>query len=596
MRVAVSQFATSSNVQENLATCIRMINETAVCKPSLIVLPEFCNTLSWYLDHNQAWNAALAIDGDFLQCIAAQAQKHDCYIVINVTIRRDDLREHQDATIKSNISVTSCLFSPLGELIHQQDKQTLVGHENDFFISASRSFTVVATTFGHTGLLSGNDSITFEGSRELALLGAQLLCNPLSSNVLDQSNLHGPARTYENKVFLATANKIGSVIPKEQATVQGDNFSAQCFVPQDDLVGASVGIGHSQIVAPNGNVLAKVTNNEEGFVFADINLAEAGISANHKCRPDGTELIKQRRPELYLGLTLAIKQADQHDVINSKVPVTANVAIFATYKTDQEAIEDVCHYIENNLSDIIQLPELFFIADKTITNNVEQRVQIERLSQQLINQVSLVLRPHQYVCTSLVIAGIHQAVLISEHGLFAIQDQLHFCKRYQWTPLGDDLTIIELPLEQGNITVAMLTADDANIPEIVKQTALNGIHLLLVPFDIQEAGEVEYSLLTRAAENRICIVAASREKSFVNDSPADNGNDNLYSKNKVKFKKSTGLIANLITDFALLPQWQSPKFNGFNNKPIVTHQHGKITKAVIHPIAACSKLMTTKQG
>lgn len=45
MRVAVSQFATSLNVQQNLASCIHMINETAVYKPSLIVLPEFCNTL-----------------------------------------------------------------------------------------------------------------------------------------------------------------------------------------------------------------------------------------------------------------------------------------------------------------------------------------------------------------------------------------------------------------------------------------------------------------------------------------------------------------------------------------------------------------------
>ena len=80
MRVTVSQFATSLNVQENLATCIRMINEAAVCKPSLIVLPEFCNTQFCntpifseqlcntrpsYIDHNQAWNQALSINGTF---------------------------------------------------------------------------------------------------------------------------------------------------------------------------------------------------------------------------------------------------------------------------------------------------------------------------------------------------------------------------------------------------------------------------------------------------------------------------------------------------------------------------------------------------
>tara|TARA_R110002167_G_scaffold34573_2_gene110385 strand:- start:31689 stop:33539 length:1851 start_codon:yes stop_codon:yes gene_type:complete len=588
MRVAVSQFATTSNAQENLATCISMINEAAMCKPSLIVLPEYCNTQPSYVDHNQAWDEALSINGTFLQRIAEQAKKHNCYIVLNVTLQRDLLRDlvnnKQDGSIKSNISVTSCLFSPLGDLVHQADKQALTGHENTFFSSAKNAAEVVTTPFGKLGFLTGSDSMTFAESRGLALHGAQLLCNSMSSFSIDQSSLHDPARACENNVFLAVANKFGQ----------------------------------SQILAPNGKVLAKITHNKEGFVFADINLAEGGVNAgiglNKKFRPDGTQLIKQRRPELYQALTAAIKQASQDELINSpihdnKVPATANVAIFATYKSNEQAIEDVCHYIDNNLSDIIQLPELFFIADKAITNNAQQLAQIACLSKQLITQVSAVLRPFQYVSTSLVIEGMHQAVLISEHGLFAIQQQLHFCQRYQWTALGDDVNIIELPLEQGNIKVAMLTADDANIPEIVNIAALNNIHLLLVPFDIQEPSEVEYSLLSRAAEHRICIVAASREKSFANNLSTNNGKSNVsnkidnknstYNTKKVKAHKSTGLIANLSKDFPLLTQyksspWKSDKFNGYINQPLVKYQQGKITKAVIHPIAACNKLVVTK--
>ena len=53
------------------------------------------------------------------------------------------------------------------------------------------------------------------------------------------------------------------------------------------------------------------------------------------------------------------------------------VALFATYKSNEQAIEDVCYYIENNLSDIIQLPELFFLSDKTIANDAIQRVELE---------------------------------------------------------------------------------------------------------------------------------------------------------------------------------------------------------------------------
>ena len=630
MRVAVSQFATSLNTQENLASCIRVINAAAVCKPDLIVLPEFCNTLftntrvgntqvanalPCYVDHNQAWQQALAIDGAFLQAIAERAKVHGCYIVINVTLRRDVSRDFpnnkQGGSIKSNISVTSCVFSPLGDLVQQQNKKMLLGHENDFFISAdnltkkitekiTESLTentaehiteVVTTPFGKLGLLSGSDSFTFEVSRGLALSGVQLLCNSMNSFALDQSSFHDPARASENKVFLASANKIGLLVPNEKPDRKPDETPDEN--PQEQLQEALVGVGQSQIISPDGKVLAKITNNEEGFVFADIDLSECNI--NNKCRPDGTDLIKQRRPELYQQLSTAVKKAALHENVHAsvhvsdKVPVTANVAIFATYKSNEQAIEDVCHYIENNLSDIIQLPELFFIGDKKITDDAQQRAEISSLSQQVIKQVSTVLRPFQYLCTSLIIEDKHQAVLISEHGLLATQEQLHFCQRYQWTELGNNLNIINLPLEQGNIKLAMLTADDANIAEIVKISALNTIHLLLVPFDIQEPCEVEYHLLSRAAENRICIVAASREKSFTNTLSFDNAANNIYNKNKVKSQKSTGLIANLTTDSALLPQWQAPRFNGYINQPLVKHQYGKITKAVIHPIAACTK-------
>ena len=237
MRVAVTQFATSLNSQENQATCIRMINEVAACKPDLIVLPEFSNTEACYEDHNQAWHEALDINGLFFQQIASQAKQYNSYILINVTLRRDLTREHQNPTIKSNISVTSCMFSPAGKLIQQSDKQIFKAQENEFFVCFNKATDAVTSAFGKLGLLAGSDIITFEAARYLALDGAQLLCNSQSSYVVEQGALQNFSRAIENNVFVATANKIGQSTPKVNLTA--------------DLVG----VCHSQIISVNDNTL-----------------------------------------------------------------------------------------------------------------------------------------------------------------------------------------------------------------------------------------------------------------------------------------------------------------------------------------------------
>ena len=48
LTVAAAQFATGTDVSQNLATTLRMIGEAADRGADLVVLPEFCNHLSIY--------------------------------------------------------------------------------------------------------------------------------------------------------------------------------------------------------------------------------------------------------------------------------------------------------------------------------------------------------------------------------------------------------------------------------------------------------------------------------------------------------------------------------------------------------------------
>ena len=75
-RVAALQFASTTDVDENLATCLRMIDRARQHRPQLMVLPEFSNHISWYDDAQHAWQVSLDLRGEFLQQIAERAALH----------------------------------------------------------------------------------------------------------------------------------------------------------------------------------------------------------------------------------------------------------------------------------------------------------------------------------------------------------------------------------------------------------------------------------------------------------------------------------------------------------------------------------------
>jgi predicted amidohydrolase len=122
LRVAAAQFAVGVDLEANLAACLHWIAEAGKCKPDLLVLPEFANHASWYDNAEHCHQVAVELDGPFVAAIAAAAARIRAYVVINCTVRRDGRQ----------CTGTSLLFSPAGELLAQNDKQVLIGHENDF--------------------------------------------------------------------------------------------------------------------------------------------------------------------------------------------------------------------------------------------------------------------------------------------------------------------------------------------------------------------------------------------------------------------------------------------------------------------------------
>jgi len=545
-RVAALQFATGTDVEQNLATCLRMIDSAREVRPDLLVLPEFSNHISWYDDANHAWRVSLDPGGPFLQAIAGRARRHHCYIVINVSLRRGG----------GELTVSSLLFDPAGQLVSIADKQTLMGHENTWFARARHTGDVIATPFGRLAMFPCRDGVTCETPRGLALRGAQLFCDSLNSFALDEASLHVPARAPENKVFLVAANKVGPLIPGHLL----EAVSEQTHIPLRFLSGA----GESQIVSPAGEILARGPRDDEAVVFAEIDLSQA----DDKSRPDGTHLFRARRPSLYQpiveppGATVCGPAAER-----------VGVACLAPLARGEGALAELPGLVGELPADTVLavLPELFCHTSPVVDDPAAAAERGRRAMGAM--QRACGDRPGLALCASLVVPAGRDyslaAVLVTGAGVLASQRQLHACERHGWSVPGDELALVDLPWGR----LALICGEDSVYPELVKVAALGGAHVMAVPLALQEPWEERYGLRSRAAENRVCVVASSYPL-------AGRG----------------GLIADLEREFTLMTPWPTRPFDGFINAPLVTAQRSDtpVTVADIHPAAACNKLMSER--
>ncbi len=543
IRVAALQFATASTVAENLETCLRLIDRAAAEGAALMVLPEFCNHLSWYRDAEHAWAVAVEEGGEFLAAIAGRAARYRAHIVVNVSLRR----------APGCITVSSLLYGPGGSCLAIADKQTLMGHENTWFQRARQRTPVVPTALGRLGLFPCRDGVTFETARMLALEGAQIFCDSLHSFALDEAALHVPARAPENRVFMVAANKVGPLIPLAELA----QVAAQSGIPERFLHGA----GGSQVVAPDGSLLARGPAQGEAVVLADIDPA----AAVDKRRADGTDLLASRRPALYR----ALGAAQPRPVVGS-VTEALSVACLAPPAPGAAASE---HLTPGTRLAVI--PECWGMPEDIMaaldSGAAYDRAAVVAAAAALVERLRQFCRDKGELR---IVASLPwplgdglslTALLISARGVEASQPQLHPGPGSAWSRQGSELRLVDV--EWGRL--AMLVGNDSLYPELVKLAALDGAHLLAVPLGTTEPADTTLGLPSRAAENRLCILASGR---------AGHG----------------GLIASLEGEFTLMEHWPTRVFDGNINTPLLTWQRGEVTQGLLNLRAAANKLMSAQ--
>ncbi|MBV1852628.1 carbon-nitrogen hydrolase family protein [Catellatospora tritici] len=444
VRVAAVQLAAGQDVEANLAACLRLIDDAAAQGARLIVLPEFCNHLSYYSDRAQAHSLATRPGDPFLNAVADRARRHGVHVKINVT------HAHADGRTGG----TNFLFGPDGAVLGQCDKQTLMGAENDHLDPATEVGPVIDTPLGRLGMYACMEGVLNEVARGLALRGAQVLLNSLNSFATDEASLHIPVRAAENKVWVVAANKVGPLLPEEHLP----RLSAALGVPPQWLHGA----GESQIVAPDGTVVARGPRTGEAVVVADID----PDLADDKRRPDGTDILATRRPELYAPIAQPPR--------GRRRPAGAATLPVAVVRGDAATVSR-----ETALAAAAGA-QLVVVAD------ADPQLLAAALDGTSAHAVAR--------------AADGSTVLVSATGTVAVQQPLHGKDADGAGPL-----VVDLPWG----LLALVAGADSIYPEVFRLAALADADVVAVPFTAAESWELSLGLPERAAENRLNLVAAA---------------------------------------------------------------------------------------
>jgi len=491
VRVATTQYRVENNIQDNLNKLLAYIDAAAEGGARLVVTPEFGNHSSFYKDADEAWDAAISLDGDYLSAVKKKAAERNIFVVFNSTLKGKE---------KPKAYITNFLIGSDGELIGYDYKQVLMSGESLHLSPSPVTGRVYDTEIGRLGMMSCLDGVPPETARILGLLGAQIITNAHNSCALDEPYAHIPARAAENHVWVVASGKVGPICVDEMIDLVASKIGAPANIVSSH--------GENPILDPQGNAVARLPSLEEGIVFADIDVSVA----DDKRWADG-DLFKDRRPDLYQAV------ASEPVVYNDGVTGAVECAVIQvnSYRSFQANVHralDLTADAAVNGAQLVVLPELcgFNLSDVHVDPQqaLKHSEQLESSFKQLCKQEGI------YVAFTRITEneGLrHSGVLLNDKGeRVGMYHQTHLTDSFKpWCKAGDELPVWETPLGR----IGMLIGYDMVFTEPASVLARRGAEIIVHPTTWRFDWEPRFILSERACENRVSIVSAARSDSVI---------------------------------------------------------------------------------
>lgn len=265
IRVGFYQFApVFSDKHENLRKIAAAL-ETV--QADLIVLPELCTTGYLFVSQDEVNELAEPIPGPTTLFLENLTRRKHLWLILGMA-------ERDEASKRCYNSAT--LISPDGYKATYR-KAHLFLEEKLYFAPGDSPFRIYDLSFARVGMLVCFDHFFPEVARRLALQGAQIICHPSNLVLPEYGQQITRVRAIENRVFWILANRSG----REERGGKVLSFT-----------------GESQIVSPQGEILAKAPTDTEDLQIVEISPAVA----DDKHVTVMNDLFADRRPDFYFSI------------------------------------------------------------------------------------------------------------------------------------------------------------------------------------------------------------------------------------------------------------------------------------------------------
>ena len=252
----------------NLRVALERLVQARRAGAELVVFPECALTGYCFSSREEAWPLAEKIPGPSTEKFALAARQLGCTAVVGMLEREGD-----------ELYNAAAVITPDGILGNYRKIHLLCLGLDRYDAPGNKPFRVFETPAGKVGVNICFDCSFPESGRVLKLKGAQILAIPTNWPVASDTWAHTPiVRATENHMIVVAADRVGEE--------RGFRFA-----------------GHSQIIDPEGHVLASADDREETVLVADVD--PAASDRNRVVRQPGEyefDRIAGRRPEMYEGL------------------------------------------------------------------------------------------------------------------------------------------------------------------------------------------------------------------------------------------------------------------------------------------------------